>query len=158
MPLVIPESGRYFSVDLSAHRSREIAALEEAIDMPDAAAALATVRSRPARPLHHFRLPTPSRLRHLLALRDARPSRGGVAEFQAAAVGVCWFHRSQEIQAVFPADPTPGALVDYAEAVQLELLDAGYTEREIGILCERVIHALAERQIDGAEAGKIAAF
>lgn len=189
-PLEVPESGRYFTIDLAARRTARLAEIDG--ELVEARASREAVRAdsvadehtarleaeiaqldstiealegnrtqveaRKPREVHHFRLPTPARMRYLLGLRDARPGPGAIHELRAAALGLTWYHRSRELTTAWPADPTAAALVDFAEAVQIELLDAGYTEVEITILGDRCLAAILARKVDGAEVKRIADF
>lgn len=168
-PLAIPSSGRYFVVDLTRVRAARLEQLDEQLDeqlagkLADAdrerlTKTRAAVAARPDRGEHHFRLPAPSRLERLVELQDARSGSGGLAELRSALVGACWRHRTRELEASWPEAPTVRGLVDFAELVQLELLDAGYTEAEIAILGDRCVRAVRERVIDGAEVQRVADF
>jgi hypothetical protein len=182
-PLPAPVGGRYFAVDMTALRDAEVKRIEQKIaevaarlpaappteegppsaEVTEALEALKVLRllcgavaARPARGEHTFCLPLPSRIPAIGALRDALGEAR--RETWYALLGCCWHHRALELEATWPLVPSPEALVAYAEAVQCELLDYGYSELELQALGLRVLQAVGHRQIDGAAAREVADF
>lgn len=96
-PLTIPESPRYFVVELAKGR-------------------------------HHLRLPdfTAIELIGEYSRRDDAGRRAHQAMLSGLAVGLCWYHRAQELETPAPVGREVADLEEYSRAVQSELMEAGY--------------------------------
>lgn len=126
----------------------------------------------PGKGRHDFRLPTwaqASRIHEFggAAVEGDGEARrvtwargeGGPYEFYAVLVGASWRHQVLELEAVYPIeDASPTALVRYAEAVQCELEEEGYTFPQIVQLAGSILDALNERQRERDEAEQLAGF
>lgn len=71
----------------------------------------------------HFRYPPGSRFAVLAQWAEEYPAQGmaRALAFAGGVLGACWSHELYELEAEWPASPTPEALAAYSEAVQLEL-------------------------------------
>lgn len=119
----------------------------------------AGVLARPVRPPHWFRVPIPSRIEAMVEFRATRGTGERASLEQGAiAIGACWYHQILAFEATWPVDPTPEALASYAEAIQEELADRGYSEAEITDLAAEVLRHLARRNRDHGEARKLVGF
>lgn len=98
-PLTIPDSERYFAVDLGD------------------------------KGVHHFRLPdfTAPHIISEFASKIRHQRRADQAMLAGLALGLCWYHRAYELETEPPEEETARALRAYSRAVQGELVDAGYT-------------------------------
>lgn len=125
--------------------------------------ALAVVSDRPGyfvvdlpqRGAHHFRLPSLSRSAWLNRVWTERkgPRDAAVFEMSGALIGAAWRHETLELDAVFPdADPSVAALVQYSEAVQLELEEAGYAPSHIAVMGAEIAKRTRARASEQQEA------
>lgn len=146
-PRVIPDSPRYWSVDLAG------------------------------KGMHHFRYPVISVRMGLMAIiGELAPhldgARGDVeagikpnladasvlAEKGAPILGACWFHRGLEFEARYPSPVTPEGLADYGMEIQNELADQGYTDNQTMSLIWMAIGEIIRRGQAVREAKETADF
>jgi hypothetical protein len=129
-PLVVPESSRYFSIDLGDKGA------------------------------HHLRFPmldTASRLQAWLMERQVPDSAGG-ALYSGAVIGAFWWHRAKRLEAALPLRADHDAIDAYAAAVLDELQDDDYTAAEIKALGTACDEALADWIRGIARAREVADF
>jgi hypothetical protein len=126
----------------------------------------------PGKGRHDFRLPTWSQSRRISEFAgvtvegegDAKRvvwarGDGGAFEYYALLVGASWRHQCLTIEAAYPVeDNSTAALIRYAEAVQQELEEEGYTFAEVVTLAGGILDALNERQREREEGEQLAGF
>lgn len=112
----------------------------------------------------HFRKAAPSRMHR--AVEWSRGRRRGAdlprsAQLEAAGllIGVTWAHELHDLEATYPRDATDHALLDFSEAVQMELADAGYVPDEMIALLNGITDDLVSpTKRDASEARKVMDF